>query len=62
MRPYRSIIFTRIDRINCIKKWDKEEKRIKYYDIAANIGLAILTVVAIVTVSIMLITILGQIM
>ena len=32
MRPHRSIIFSRIDRINHMKKMIKEDKRIRIYD------------------------------
>ncbi len=46
MRPYRSTIFSRINRINHMNKILKEDKRMRRYDIVAAIGAVLMIAIA----------------
>lgn len=49
MRPYRSIIFSRIDRINQVKRMIKEDERLRRWDTIAAISMAIMVAMILIT-------------
>ncbi|KKM02982.1 hypothetical protein LCGC14_1778980 [marine sediment metagenome] len=59
MRPHRPTIFEHIDRINHMRKWNREEKKMQYYDKIATIAMAIIMTMIFIMAFIMILTIFG---